>query len=294
VDLLRSATLREGVHEMGQSESAGYELVIRPQSAVSLRDLAELWRYRELLWTLASRDVRVRYKQAALGVLWALIQPVAQMVVFTVVFNRFAGIQSASGVSYPVFCLSGLLIWTMFASGLSSASESLINNASLITKVYFPRVIVPVSAVVPPMVDFTVGFALLLPLMPVFGIPLRPTLLLALPIAALAPLAAVAGGLWLSALNVQFRDVRYALPFFVQLLIFLTPVFYPPSQVPERYRPLLALNPMAAVVEGFRAAVFGEPLPLARLGGAALLIAVVGLAGFAWFRRMERTFADRV
>ena len=213
----------------------------------------------------------VRYKQAALGVLWALIQPVAQMVIFTVVFNRFAGIRSGGTASYPIFCLSGVLVWTMFAAGFSAASDSLVTNANLITKVYFPRVVLPVAAVVPPMVDFTVGFALLVPLMPLLGVPLRATLLLALPIAALAPLCAVAVGLWTSALNIYFRDVRYALPFFIQLLIFLTPVFYPPSLVPERFRPLLVLNPMAAVVEGFRAALLGEPLPVERLliGGVA-------------------------
>jgi lipopolysaccharide transport system permease protein len=144
------------------------------------------------------------------------------------------------------------------------------------------------------MVDFTVGFVLLVPLMPVLGVPLRPTLLLALPIAALAPLSAVAIGLWTSALNIYFRDVRYALPFFIQLFIFLTPVFYPPSLVPERYRPFLALNPMAAVVEGFRAAVLGQPLPLERLAFAAALVLAIGLGGFVWFRRMERSFADRV
>jgi lipopolysaccharide transport system permease protein len=269
-------------------------MVIRPEAAVSLRDLADLWRYRELLTTLAVRDVKVRYKQAALGALWALLQPVTQMAIFTVVFHRLAGIRAESGTSYPVFCLSGLLVWTMFAAGLTAGSESLINNASIITKVYFPRVVIPVSAVVPPLCDFLVGFVLLIPLLPVFGVELRASLLLALPIALLAPLCSIAIALWLSALNVQFRDMRYALPFFIQLLIFLTPVFYPPSLVPERWRPLLALNPMAAIIEAFRAAVLGGPFPLGRLAVAALLIAVVGLGGFAWFRRMERGFADRI
>jgi lipopolysaccharide transport system permease protein len=279
---------------MEKGESAAYELVIRPQPVVSLRDVGDVWRYRELLWTLSARDVRVRYKQAALGVFWALVQPIMQMAVFTVVFNRFAGIRSGSNVSYPVFCLSGLLVWTMFTSGLAGASESLVANSNLITKVYFPRVVIPVSAVVPPMVDFIVAFALLIPLALVYGVPLRPTLLLALPIAALAPLCAIAIGLWTSALNIYFRDVRYALPFFLQMFIFLTPVFYPAALVPERYRPLLALNPMAAIVDGFRAAVLGEPLPLAPLARATLLVVVIGLGGFAWFRHMERSFADRV
>jgi lipopolysaccharide transport system permease protein len=279
---------------MDEVRPASYELVIRPKSVVSLRDLADVWRYRELLWTLASRDVRVRYKQAAFGVLWALIQPVSQMIVFTVVFNRLGGIRPQSTASYPVFCLSGLLVWTMFASGLTAASDSLVSNSSLITKVYFPRVVVPISAVAPPLVDFLVGFALLLPLLPVFGVAFHWTLVLAIPIAALAILTAIALGLWLSALNIQFRDVRYALPFFTQLLIFVTPVFYPSSLVPERYRPWLALNPMAGIVDSFRAAILGDAIPVARLGASAALVAAIFLLGFIWFRRMERTFADRV
>lgn len=277
-----------------EARATTYELVIRPESAISLRDLADAWRYRELLWTLALRDVRVRYKQASLGVLWALLQPLAQMAIFTLVFNRFAGIRSQSSVSYPVFCLSGLLVWTMFASGLSGSSESLVQNSNLITKVYFPRVVIPIAAVVPPLVDFLVGFGLLLPLLPIFGVPLRWTLVFALPIASLASLCSLSLGLWMSAINIQFRDVRYALPFFIQLLIFLTPVFYPPSLVPARYQPYLACNPMAAIVESFRAVIFGEPVPVARLAIAVAAITVIGLLGFIRFRHMERTFADRI
>jgi lipopolysaccharide transport system permease protein len=274
--------------------NADFELIIRPVSAISLRDAAEVWRYRELLWTLAMRDISVRYKQAAMGVAWALLQPVAQMLIFTVLFNRLAGIRADVDVPYPLFCLTGLVVWTLFASGLSQASESLVNNANVITKVYFPRVVVPMASIVAACADFVVAFALLLVLLPFFHIGYRPSLLLAPPIAALGALCAAAGGLWLSAINLQFRDVRYALPFFIQLLIFLTPVFYSSSLIPAKYRVLLALNPMCAVIDGFRAAVLGGPLPWARLGLALAGITVVGAVGFLSFRRMEHNFADRV
>ena len=212
-----------------------FELVIRPTSAISLRDLSEVWRYRELLWTLAWRDISVRYKQAAMGIAWALLQPVAQMVVFTLLFSRLGGIHcSEPDVPYPLFCLSGLVVWTLFASGLSQASDSLINNANVITKVYFPRVVVPLASIVAVCFDFIVAFALLLALLPFFHVGFHVSLLLAPFIAALAALCAAAGGLWLSAINLQFRDVRYALPFFVQLLIFLTPVFYSASLLRQR------------------------------------------------------------
>lgn len=271
-----------------------FELVIRPRGAISLRDLADVWRNRELLWTLAMRDVSVRYKQAALGVAWALLQPVTQMLIFTVLFNRFAGIHADVPVPYPLFCLAGLVVWTLFANGLAHASESLINNANVITKVYFPRAVIPVASIVAALVDFAIGFGLLLILVPVLGASYHASIIFALPVATLAALIALSLGLWTSAINIQYRDVRYALPFFIQMLIFLTPVFYPPSLIPARYRLLLSLNPMAAVVDGFRAALFGTPMPWARLALALAVGLVVGAVGFIYFRRMERTFADRV
>lgn len=271
-----------------------FELLIRPRGAISLRDLGDLWSNRELLWSLAMRDVSVRYKQSLLGVAWALLQPVSQMIIFSVLFNRFAGIRADMPVAYPLFCLAGLVVWTLFANGLAHASESLINNANVITKVYFPRAVIPVASIVTAMVDFSIGFALLMLLIPLFGAHYHWSLVLAIPVAGLAAFAALALGLWTSAVNIQFRDVRYALPFFIQMLIFLTPVFYSASMIPPRYRPLLDLNPMAAVVDGFRAALFGTPLPWARLGIAFVIVSVVGAVGFMYFRRMERSFADRV
>jgi lipopolysaccharide transport system permease protein len=271
-----------------------YELVIRPHAAVSLADFADLWRYRELLWTLAMRDVRVRYKQAAFGVAWALLQPVAQMIIFTVLFNRLAGIRADVPVPYALFCFSGVVVWTLFSTGLSHASESLVANANVIGKVWFPRAVVPLATVIAAMVDFVFAFVLLLLLAPAFGAPLHLSLLCCVPLALLAASCAFAVGLWTSAINIQFRDVRYALPFVLQLLIFVTPVFYPSSLLPLRYRPLLLANPMAAILDGFRAALFGTPMPLVPLGLATAIVVIVGASGFLYFRRMEQTFADRV
>src|SRR5438874_3443931 len=212
------------------------ELVIRPDSRFSFQQLRDVWDSRELLWILAARDVSVRYKQAFLGVAWAVLQPVTQMVVFTVLFNRFAGIHSGSELPYPVFCFSGLVVWTLFASGLAHASESLVASSNLVTKVYFPRAVLPLAAVGSALVDFAIGFVLVFAVALWFGAPLHATAVLAPLFAAMAAFCAVAVGLWTSALNLQFRDVRHALPFFLQLLVFGTPVFYPPSLIPERWR----------------------------------------------------------
>jgi lipopolysaccharide transport system permease protein len=274
--------------------AAEYELVIKPHAAISLADLADVWRYRELLWTLASRDVRVRYKQAAFGVAWALLQPLTQMIIFTVLFNRLAGIRADAPVAYPLFCFSGIVIWQLFSSGLTNASNSLVENANVISKVWFPRVVVPLATILAAGVDFAVGLVLVLIMMPLFGAPFHASIVFALPLVLLSAGSAVAVGLWTSAINLQFRDVRYALPFLLQLLIFLTPVFYPSSLIPPRWQPLLYLNPMAAVVDGFRASLFGTPMPWERLGVAVVAATVVGLGGFLYFRRMEQTFADRV
>lgn len=281
---------------MGRSRQDGHEheLVIRPYSLISLGDLKDIWRYRELLWTLVSRDVRVRYKQAAFGVLWAVIQPLAQMLIFTALFNRLAGIRADGGVPYPLFCFSGVVIWTLFANGLSQASSSLVENAKVITKVYFPRVIVPLSSILAAGVDFLIGFVLVIVMMLAYGEPPHASILLVVPLALLAALSAFSVGLWLSAINIQFRDVRYALPFFLQLLIFVTPVFYPSSLIPDRYQFLLLFNPMSAVVDGFRAALFGSDVPWDRLAVSLGSTLALATAGFLYFRRMEQSFADRV
>ncbi len=279
---------------MAEIALAKHPIVIRPSRVLSRRDLVDLWEYRELLWILAARDVKVRYKQAALGITWALLQPLTQTVIFTVLFHRLAGIGSSESVPYPVFCMAGLTVWGLFANGLSHASDSLINSANLVTKVYFPRAIIPLATVLTAAVDSAIAFVFLLGLMWVMHVPIHWTAVFAIPIAGIAALCATGLGLWLSALNLQYRDIRHALPFFVQILVYLTPVFYPASMVPRRFRPLLGLNPMAAVVDGFRAAMFGTPLPLAQLGGAALIASIVTALAFIRFRRLEQTFADRI
>jgi lipopolysaccharide transport system permease protein len=270
------------------------EVVIRPDSRLSLQHVRDIWDSRELLWILARRDVSVRYKQAFFGVAWAVLQPVTQMIVFTVLFNRFGGIRSGSDLPYPVFCFSGVAIWSLFGSGLSHASESLVASSGLVTKVYFPRAVLPLAALGSAVVDFCIAFVLTFALAFWFGVPLHMTALLAPVFAVLAAACAVAIGFWTSALNLQYRDIRYALPFFLQLLVFVTPVFYPPTLIPERWRPFLALNPMAAVVESFRAALFGQAIPWQRAGLSTLAVLVIGILGFVRFRSLERTFADRV
>jgi lipopolysaccharide transport system permease protein len=279
---------------MTTSSAHGRLLVLRPATTFSWRDLREAWEFRELLWTLALRDVKVRYKQASLGIAWALIQPLSQMVIFTLLFNRFAGIHSDAPVPYSVFCLAGVVVWSLFATGLTQSSESLVGSAHLVTKVYFPRVLIPLASILTAVVDATIAGLMLVVFMLIKQVPFHATLLLAPAIAAVAAMSAAALGLWTSALNIQFRDVRYALPFFIQLMVYATPVFYPASIVPEKFRPWLALNPMAAVVDGFRAALFGTPIPFARLGVSVALAFVVGLLGFIRFRRVEQTFADRI
>lgn len=269
-------------------------LVLRPTMALSWQDIRDIWAYRELLWILALRDVRVRYKQASLGIVWALLQPLTQMVVFTVLFNRLAGLRSEGAVSYSVFCLAGLTVWGLFANGLALASESLLSSANLVTKVYFPRVLIPLATILTAVVDCAIAGLLLVGLMILQHVPFHATVLLALPIAAIAALCAASLGLWAAAINLEYRDVRYALPFVIQILVYVTPVFYSASVVPEKYRWLLGLNPMVAVVNGFRAAMFGTPIPFAPLGLALAMSMLVGLVGFIHFRHLEQTFADRI
>jgi lipopolysaccharide transport system permease protein len=279
---------------MSASHTVEHELVLRPTSVLSRQDVKDLWQYRELLWILALRDVKVRYKQATMGIAWALAQPLSQVIIFTFLFHRFAGVQADGSVPYPVFCLAGLTVWGLFATGLSQASESLVSSANLVTKVYFPKVLIPIATVLVAGVDMAIASVCLLGMMVFFHVGFHLTAFLAVPIAMVGALWASALGLWLSALNLEYRDVRHAVPFFIQLLVYLTPVFYPVSIVPPRLRGLLVLNPMAAVVDGFRAALFGNPIPFQRLAVALLLSLLVGLVGFIRFRRLEQTFADRI
>jgi lipopolysaccharide transport system permease protein len=269
-------------------------VVITPSRGwVALR-LGELWDYRELLYFLTWRDIKVRYKQTVLGALWAIVQPVLTMVVFSIVFGRLAGIPS-DGLPYPLFAFCALLPWQLFAHALTESGNSLVGSQNLITKVYFPRLVIPLAAVVVGLVDFGVAFSVLLGMLAWYGV-VPPVTAVMLPLFVLLALATALGvGLWLSALNVQYRDVRYTIPFLTQFWLFITPVAYPASLIPEPWRPVYALNPMVGVVEGFRWALLGRGqgpgLALAVSVGVTLLLLLTGLA---YFRRMERTFADVV
>jgi lipopolysaccharide transport system permease protein len=269
-------------------------LVIRPSRGWLKLNLGELWNYRELLYFLVWRDVKVRYKQTALGAAWAILQPFMTMVVFSVFFGRLAKMPS-DGVPYPVFAFTALLPWQLFANALAESSNSLVGSQNLITKVYFPRLVIPIAGVLAGLVDFAIAFVVLLALMWYFGIVPTAAVELLTMLVLLAITQAIAGGLWISALNVKYRDVRYTIPFLTQFWMFATPVAYPSSLVPGRWRALFGLNPMAGVVEGFRWALLGKahgPGPLLIVSIAAVVVLLIG--GLMYFRKTEATFADIV
>lgn len=267
---------------------------IRPSKGwVSLR-LHDLWVYRELLYFLTWRDIKVRYKQTVLGAAWAIIQPFMSMVVFTLFFGKLAQMPS-DGIPYPIFSYAGLLPWTFFANALGQSANSLVGSASLIKKVYFPRLTVPIATVFSGVVDFALAFLVLLGMMVFYGVALSAKALLLPAFLLLALITSLGVGLWLSAMNVQYRDVRYVVPFLTQLWMFATPVVYPSSLLSEPWRTLYGLNPMVGVVEGFRWALVGTqtaPGPMLAASTAAALVILV--SGLYYFRRMERTFADVV
>ena len=256
--------------------------------------LSDLWEYRELLYFLVWRDIKVRYKQTALGATWAIIQPVMTMVVFSLFFGHLAKMPS-DGVPYPIFSFAALVPWSFFANGLSQASNSLVGSSNLITKVYFPRLIIPLASAFSGVVDFLIAFVVLIGMMLYYGI--VPTLnIFWLPLFVLLAMVTSLGvGLWLSALNVEYRDVRYIVPFITQFWLFVTPIAYPSSLLPEPWRTLYGLNPMVGVVEGFRWALLGTntvPGPMVAVSSAAAILILV--TGAFYFRRMEKAFADIV
>ena len=267
---------------------------IAPSSGwVPLR-LGELWSHRELVYFLAWREVKIRYKQTALGALWAVLQPLVAMGIFSVVFGRLARVPS-DGVPYPLFALAALVPWTYFATGIGQAANSLVANQHLLRKVYFPRLALPLAAVLAAGVDFLVAFTLLLVATVAYGVTPGPRALWLLPIAVLGIASALGVGLWLAAFNVRYRDVRHALPFLIQLWLYATPVVYPSTLLPPGWRTLSALNPMVGVVEGFRWALLDtatRPGPLLALSALSALVVLV--AGATYFRRVERHFADLV
>jgi len=266
--------------------------IIRPKKIFHFSDLVEVWQYRELLYFFSWRDLKVRYKQTAIGVGWAIFQPLITMVVFSIFFGQLAKIPS-DGIPYPIFVYVGLLFWQFFSSALTDTSNALIGNQAIITKVYFPRLILPISTVVTKFVDFCISSVVLFGLMLYYGYYPNPTGLLILPILLLITFMAATGlGLALSAVNVKYRDVRYVLPFFIQLLMFLTPVIYPAS-LAGKYAWLLAINPMMGVIQNARAAVLGTaPIDYSILAIAFVGTLVLLVVGIFVFKKTERYFAD--
>jgi lipopolysaccharide transport system permease protein len=278
---------------MPKGQPAASSVLISPRRRFAPVDLPELWRYRELVYFLTMRTILARYKQTALGLGWAILQPLTMMVVFTLFFGSFA---KQFGVPGPVFFYAGLVPWTLFASGVSQASNSLVGNANLISKVYFPRLSAPLAAVLAPVVDFAAAFVILIGLMLAYGLTPDPWAIVAIPgLVALAVITSLGVGLWLSTLSVKYRDVQYVVPFLVQIGLFASGVVFSPANLSEPWRTLLGLNPIAGVIAGFRAVLLNSGPPVGSLFylsiPAALLLLV---SGALYFRQMERTFADLI
>jgi lipopolysaccharide transport system permease protein len=268
-------------------------VIVRAKSGWHLPDLLEVWRYRELFVVLAQRDIKIRYKQTVLGAAWAIAQPLFTMIIFTMI-SRFGGI-STDGVRPEVFYYCGMLPWLLFANSLSSAGNSLLSSQHLISKVYFPRLIIPAASVMTALLDFAIAFVVLLGMMILYGVAPRPQIALLPVFVALASLGALGFGLWLSALNVQFRDVRHVAPFVIQLWFFCTPVLYSSTSIHGGWKALLlGINPMAAVVEGARWCVLGRPAPGLTLVMSTLAILGVFATSLLYFQRVDRTMADRL
>ncbi len=268
--------------------------IIKPKKTFSLQDLKEIWQYKELLYFFTWRDLKVRYKQTVIGILWAIFQPFMTMVIFSIFFGKLAKMPS-DGIPYPIFVYTGLLLWQFFSAALSETSNCLVSNQAIITKVYFPRLILPISAVITKLVDFAIASVILVGLMAYYNYLPNFSGLLIIPLLLLITfMAAVGFGLFLAAINVKYRDVRYALPFFIQMMLFVTPVIYPAS-IAGKYSWILAINPMTGVIKAARAAILGNaPInwTLLLISGAACLIMLI--IGIIYFKKTERYFADIV
>ena len=276
------------------SDAGARWVTIEPPRGALQLGVRELWEHRELLYFLTWRDIKVRYKQTALGVAWAVLQPLATMAVFSLFFGRLARMPS-EGVPYPLFAFTALVPWTFFANGLTQAANSVVLNQNLVTKIYFPRLAIPIATVLAGAVDFAVAFVLLVGLMLYYGVPVSPRMLWIVPYSVLALATALGVGFWLSALNVKYRDVRYTVPFLVQLWLFATPIAYPSTLLGEPWRTVYGINPMVGVVEGFRWALLGTGTgPGAMVGVSAVVALLLMVSGAVYFRRMEQTFADVV
>jgi len=268
-------------------------IIIRPPRKWVPVDFRELWEYRELLYFFTWRDVKLRYKQTGLGIAWAVIQPLLMMVIFTLFFGRLANIPS-DGVPYPLFAFTALLPWTLFAEGMTRSTVSMVQNANIMTKVYFPRLIMPIASILSPLVDFLVAMGLLVIIMAYYGfVPTINAIFLPLLI-VFAMMTSLAVGLWLSALNVKYRDFQYTVPFLIQIWMFASPVVYPASMIPPSWQWLYALNPMTGVIEGFRWALLGTNPPGTMILISLGVVILILVSGVFYFRRMEQYFADIV
>lgn len=293
-ELTISAALRKPAEMLPQAEGALPVFRIEPSVGWTALKLGELWAYRELLYFLVWRDIKLRYKQTELGIGWAVIQPFLTMVIFSLLFGKL-GKMPSDGFPYPVFTFAGLVPWVFFANGLTQSSNSLLGNSNLITKVYFPRIMIPASAVLSGSLDFALAFIVLIGMLFYYGISLTAAIFWLPLFLLLALVTALGMGLWFSALNVKYRDVRFVVPFIVQIWMFATPVIYPSTLMPGRWRILYGLNPMVGVIEGFRWMLLGtrtQPMPVIAVSAAIALAALV--SGAFYFRRVEKTFADVV
>jgi lipopolysaccharide transport system permease protein len=268
------------------------EVIIEPRKGWIPVNFREIWQFRELLYFLAWRDIKVKYKQAAIGIIWAVLQPAMTMLVFSFIFGRFAKMPS-DGVPYPIFVYIGLLPWQYFASVLGLSTTSVVLGGSIVTKIYFPRLIMPVSTAIAALLDFMIASVILGIMMAWYSVSINWGILLVPLLLLLTIMNAVGFGMWFSALNVRYRDIQHAIPFLIQLWMFATPVIYPSSMLGERFTWILALNPMGGVIEAFRPAVLGHaPIPWQQLGISAAIGFVVFAGGMFYFRKVERYFAD--
>jgi lipopolysaccharide transport system permease protein len=268
-------------------------VTIRPRQSWVALDLKSLWAYRELLYFLIWRDVKVRYKQTVLGVAWAILQPLVMIAIFTVIFGRVANVPS-DGIPYAMFAYAGIVTWTFFSGAVTKGGNSLVGSAHLITKVYFPRMMIPAAAVCAAVVDLLLAFVVLIPLMYYYGVTPTWKIVAVLPALVLLVLFAFGVGMWMSALNVKYRDIGFVLPFVVQVWMFLSPVIYPTSALPPKLRFAMMLNPVSGIIEAFRSALFSKPFNWPAIEIAVLITLVVVACSAFWFRRMEREFADVV
>ncbi len=269
--------------------------VIKPHYGLSALDPIELWHRRDLAWVLALRDLRVRYKQTLLGASWAVIQPLATMIVLHIFFGKVLGMaDKVGGVPYPVFLYAGLLPWTLFANAVTASSNSLVGNAHILSKVYFPRLLLPLSATIVPVIDYCIAFVVLAGLMLWFQVPLTVGFLWLAPLVLSTVIAVLGVGILLASLTVSYRDFRYVVPFMLQLWFFMTPVIYGLDFIPEKYQWLMNLNPMAGTIDAFRAAVLGQPINYAAWLVSTTVAALTLVVGLVWFVKLERKFADVV